>query len=799
MTDPTRPASRETRQVAPGTRRAAVEGESTAPPACLEVKPGDTILDDYEVLEVMRRRDGRPCRHESDHAGVYLCRKRDGSEVVIKLNAPLRKANRQLLEKLREVRHPDILQVLAVQERDGLVYEILEYCRGGSLEGVAMPPERVERDVLSRMVNALRYLHEQLGVAHRDVKPGNLFFRKESPEQDVVLADFDISFEVGTDQTSHVTQSSQAATWKYAAPELFLSWAVNDDDAGSPLQLGHRITKPADYYALGGTLIELLGFPHPLEGWGYNQIAGFHLDGKRLEIPLSLPERMRTLLEGLLIRDYRFRWGADEVERWLRGESVAVRKDVGPAARSRDPYRIGEESAHDVRELAGLLTRYPELAIRDLKRGAISAWVDRLDTNLGRAIDEVRESLSANPELALYEIILILDPHRPFHLGETAVTSVSELVQLLMGPDPNRGFWEYPAHWKTVHAELGSGRIAAWLRRKQEPRPELANQVERIARRHGGALVAVEEMLYLLNPQYPYRLLPGLEAKNPEDLAMQIYGNPADWRTLSPSMAGHDDPSLVPPCYRAALTQHARGSIVSWLRTRGFERRVRDWQAIANQYSNPRQGLEVFLRILNPGIRKVRLDVRPQRTRASGTWSVMYGKAASYSMTFQVLGPGFAFGVAKHLRGSPGLSLGNPKVEGRCGVIEVVLDAREGSGCHASHTYLDNIEIDGPGLLEPVSVPVRYRVSFPVEHTLRTMLSYGVVGAALMALVRGVVAFFGNADWIDGTPTEEAFVATVTASGRLSTAFSELEFLAGLLLVPTAIWAALKLYYRNRP
>src|SRR5687767_14750504 len=95
---------------------------------------------------------------------------------------------RREAESIAAVRHPNILPIHAIGERDSVIYLVLDRVDGESLDKYLERIGRVQIDEAVRMLReaagALGAAH-RAGIIHRDLKPANVML--EGPERRVLL------------------------------------------------------------------------------------------------------------------------------------------------------------------------------------------------------------------------------------------------------------------------------------------------------------------------------------------------------------------------------------------------------------------------------------------------------------------------------------------------------------------------------------------------------------------------------------------------------------------------------------
>ncbi len=233
--------------------------------------------------------------------------------------------------------HPHVVGVLDTGEQDGRPFVVMERLSGRTLQDELadgpMPPERV-RDVGLQVLRALAAAHE-LGIVHRDVKPGNIL---DAGVGTWKVADFGIAKWVHADETLTGTGELLGSP-SYLAPER-----IDGEQAGSA----------SDLYAVGVLLYESLTGRKPFEGNDPFTLAAAIREG-RYEPPMSIdpdanPE-ISTVIERAMRRDPADRYeSAEAMAAALLGEDperthAAVTMPIAAAPEPvADAHRDGSET-----------------------------------------------------------------------------------------------------------------------------------------------------------------------------------------------------------------------------------------------------------------------------------------------------------------------------------------------------------------------------------------------------------------------------------------------------------------------
>jgi len=169
----------------------------------------------------------------------------------------------------RNVLHPNVVRVLdegAAQDADGraLHYLVMELVVGRTLremiDDLGRTPEALVREIATQTSAGLGAIHAA-GVVHRDLKPENVVVTAEH-----VVRIMDLGVARLEEATHGLTHEGQfIGSLLYASPEQLELTTVGP---------------PADLYALGLVLFELLTGTHPFEGGGPAAIVRAHVEGR---------------------------------------------------------------------------------------------------------------------------------------------------------------------------------------------------------------------------------------------------------------------------------------------------------------------------------------------------------------------------------------------------------------------------------------------------------------------------------------------------------------------------------------
>lgn len=193
---------------------------------------------------------------------------------------------------LQKLKHPYIVKYWESFVHSRRLCIVMDYCDGGDLfkyitqqrRNRSKIPEGTILRWFTQMSLAIKYMHEDKRILHRDIKTQNVFLRREGPLGAVKIADFGISKVLSSAQAMARTM---AGTPYYLSPEMVRK---------------QPYACPSDMWAMGCVLFELCALRVPFDAPDMQQLLDLIVRAPIPRLPAGYSRDLAELLTGLLER-----------------------------------------------------------------------------------------------------------------------------------------------------------------------------------------------------------------------------------------------------------------------------------------------------------------------------------------------------------------------------------------------------------------------------------------------------------------------------------------------------------------
>jgi serine/threonine protein kinase/uncharacterized protein YjdB len=271
-------------------------------------------------------------------AAVFLAREiRLNRRVAIKVMSPSLMLSPGMIERFHReavtvaaLNHSNIVTIYTVEETDKVLYFVMKYVPGPSLESVISKdgplPISVVRVWLTQIASALGYAHRR-GVVHRDIKPANILLDDEG---NAIVTDFGIAKVAREPSLTQV--GATVGTPAYMSPEQCQS---------------KEISAASDQYSLGIVLYEMLTGEPPFNGPSL-EVMQAHVQQRARPISVARPDCPRDLQAAILrmiTKDASERWPSmEEIVATVGGSPLSlddpIRQQLAELAGTRDAITV---------------------------------------------------------------------------------------------------------------------------------------------------------------------------------------------------------------------------------------------------------------------------------------------------------------------------------------------------------------------------------------------------------------------------------------------------------------------------
>lgn len=147
----------------------------------------DAYISRYELMDILG---------EGAFGVVRKCRNRETGELaavktIDKSRIQDVKSLQREIELLKEVHHPHIIELYDVYENEQYLHLVTELCTGGELYDKVIDLSESEQGhfeeddaacLIRDILDAIRYIHDELNIVHRDLKPENFLLSDGTEE-----------------------------------------------------------------------------------------------------------------------------------------------------------------------------------------------------------------------------------------------------------------------------------------------------------------------------------------------------------------------------------------------------------------------------------------------------------------------------------------------------------------------------------------------------------------------------------------------------------------------------------------
>ncbi len=461
------------------------------------------------VLNGVEYRIDRTISESTGEARIELLN-RNNELSVLKLYFSSVRPKLELVDKLKGLVHQNIIKVFEYgfynsDSGEQRFFERMEYAQGGTAEEF-MPTKDVDfiKRIIANVTEGLDYIHKK-GIIHRDIKPGNLFFR-DKEQTELVISDFGISSLKSKEEDVHQTVN-KAFTKFYSAPETL---TIEDKITIEP---------KLDFYSLGLTILRMWHGKNLYKGIPDHIITTMKFDNKLLDsnfIDDAFPREFLSLVRGLTLVSRENRWGASEVRKWLSGELVDIVNDLT----SIEPRRPFEGLiANSTKELAQMLVSHKELGIKYLYRGKISDWLKESDPKTQTLIDDIVEDQYKDDKNAgLQAAVYLLDKDFPYY--DINGKACADHIEISYSLENNR---------KEYHRRLQNKSDNFYIYWRAQNNAKFAEYCYNvISDSKTPAELSILKIVYSINPDFPFPLGQGGEKQliqSPNELIPYVKEN----------------------------------------------------------------------------------------------------------------------------------------------------------------------------------------------------------------------------------------------------------------------------------
>ena len=193
------------------------------------------------------------------------------------------------IQVLKILRHPNLVHLYSVIEKDDKIYLVMEYNNGIELFDYIVKKKKLQEKeafiFYQQIISGIEYLHK-VKYIHRDIKPENILIKPDTKK--LIIVDFGLSNKFNNPKKNLF--KSACGSPSYAAPEM-----LNGEKYRGP---------PVDIWSSGVVLYAMLCGYLPFEDENNNNDELYDKICKgKFDIPNHVSEKAKDLINKILVTD----------------------------------------------------------------------------------------------------------------------------------------------------------------------------------------------------------------------------------------------------------------------------------------------------------------------------------------------------------------------------------------------------------------------------------------------------------------------------------------------------------------
>ena len=208
-------------------------------------------------------------------------------------------------QTLAALNHPNIAHIHGLEESGGVRALVMELVEGDELSArIARGPLPLDEalPIARQIADALQTAHDQ-GIIHRDLKPANIKVRSDGV---VKVLDFGLAKLVQPESAAGLAEVTASPTITSPARMTGIGLILGTAAYMSPEQAkGREADRRSDIWAFGCVAYEMLTGRRAFDGEDMTDVLGavVRLEPNWQALPADVPQPVRTLLQGCLVKD----------------------------------------------------------------------------------------------------------------------------------------------------------------------------------------------------------------------------------------------------------------------------------------------------------------------------------------------------------------------------------------------------------------------------------------------------------------------------------------------------------------